>query len=710
LSFIFSYIFIFLSCFEIYLFASAEFPCLEEIDCTFDEAEDRDKQIKMALAEVERDCTARKIAAKKLKEQKGVARKRRKTEVQAIRNKLKDKEEAQAQVKKRQFREETDRRISDAKVEDTRGIDLLEGLEGDSIPIHRNDTFVRRQRRRRKGSDFFNPRREGNDEMDDDQTPTGPRQLMSSFLSQSSGQRVRWMDHNVGDTDIGNDVNNGGEEGCVESRSEDRNLSKTRITTTSNDHTPQTSKNGQQSEPDSAVCEIQCSSIDTTSLKSTGRQPTGRKQTIDSGTFGDNGATSTSKGRKASSSTANGLFLTLKDSSDTSKSRKNNSTSKSRKRSSTNSHHREKNRRKSNQKDIDVPLFKETKEGQKRRSVPQEMNKVQPRKPEGSTSRVAYKEKGNVFYTAISEDMKGGKKGTHDTDLEGKEKRHDERTMQATNGSSMREKGHGRKSSNSRTRSKLTNKEPRKDRQRRSTNVLQDKISSKHGTTKLDKRASLERDSYEKDSERTNKSVRENFTERGVRRESRGEVRKKSNERTHIGKRRSPSPSVGRKETKGRFRKSSKSATPESSSAKGGKENSREMACTKPNSSTRATKKDSHGKASGESVNISRKKLSVGGTGKQVHRKDYRLSSTGVQKTKSTRGNGTKAHESLNASTSSASRGNENRTKRKAKGDNASVSSSKTNVGARRRKKRNTGLSQRSTTSNVRDESCDFKF
>ena len=102
--------------------------------------------------------------------------------------------------------------------------------------------------------------------------------------------------------------------------------------------------------------------------------------------------------------------------------------------------------------------------------------------------------------------------------------------------------------------------------------------------------------------------------------------------------------------------------------------------------------------------------MSGEGIGKPFHGGNREPSNTGVNENEVGRGEDAVASESLNSKASSSSRGNGTHKKRKIKGDNVSVSSSKTTVTARRRKKRNTGLSQRSATTNVRDESCDFNF
>ena len=59
---------------------------------------DEDKQIKIALVKIERHCTARKVAAEIIKDQKILIMKEREIEIAAMRTKLKEKEEAQAQL------------------------------------------------------------------------------------------------------------------------------------------------------------------------------------------------------------------------------------------------------------------------------------------------------------------------------------------------------------------------------------------------------------------------------------------------------------------------------------------------------------------------------------------------------------------------------------------------------------------------------------
>lgn len=197
------------------LFDPIDYPILEKIDFKFNKDDDRDKQIKVALMDIERDCSARKIAVEATKEQEDLVRKQRNEELEKTNARLKKKEELQARLKKRQYRRGSNRRVTDPnlKGEVAHTLEFTEVLVDDPLINSGRNRIVERRQRRRKGSDFFDPKSQGDDGVDDDLTPTNPRRLISSFLSQSSGQRVRWADGDVPDDDSHNiiDGNNDGQ-------------------------------------------------------------------------------------------------------------------------------------------------------------------------------------------------------------------------------------------------------------------------------------------------------------------------------------------------------------------------------------------------------------------------------------------------------------------------------------------------------------------
>lgn len=686
------------------------------MDCTFNKEKDRDKQIKIALEEVKRDCTARKLTAEAIKKQKALVRRERKAEVKAMSTKLKEKEESQAQLKRRQFREDSNRRVTDAKFkgEDAQAMDPLEGLDEDFVSSRKNDTFARRQRRRRKGSDFFDPRREGNDGVDNDLTPTNPRQLISSFLSQSSGQRVRWVDDDVGSNNDSNGVNDDGDEEHVEDMHPSDSFRSTQKRKT-------TSK---------GIVETDSATTKTPRIANTkGQKSQASKHNIDNLEIEKKPSDADSKplrGRQRSRSDSKSIRnRTIKRDGSKSRHRKevdmefahaqkgvDKSQSKRSKSSSRNTHaeSQKKIRRKSKEEDINTSSSKEANIGHKSRRDGRDANKMQPRKSEGRASRVVCPDTDSVLDTVLLEDEKGGKKMSYNNSnrRKEKEKQQGKSIDRGSDGTHMRGKVHRTKRSSSSNERKSTDKEDSEERRCLSINVPQDNVSFqvKHSRVHRDKPVSMERDSGGKDREKSSADVPDSSTERSDRNES----RKKNRATTNSGKSRSSSRPVVSKESKDKVRKISNSRIRQSSSAHAVIEDSREKTLYKSKPSTRLPGKNSHGKARGKSGSSVRGKSSVGGTGKQIHGKDIALSITSAYENKSVRGEGTLAQKSLNARTSSSSQGNGTLKKRKLKGDAVSVSSSKTNVTARRRKKRNTGLSQVSTAMNVRDESCDFNF
>jgi hypothetical protein len=669
---------------------------------------------------VERDCTARKVTVEAIKKQKARVRKERKAEVKAMTTKLKEKEESQAQLKRRQFREESNRRVTDAKFkgEDAQSMDPMEGLDEDFVSSRKNDTFVRRQRRCRKGSDFFDPRREGNDGIDNDLTPTNPRQLMSSFLSQSSGQRVRWIDDDVGCNDDSNGVNDDGDEEYMESHSKDidpsdsfhstqkrktnsKGIVETDSSFTKNPRTTNTKdQKSQASKHNIDTLEIEKKSSDANSRPLRGRQ----RSRSDSKSI---------RNRTIKRDRSKSRHL-KEDGMEVAHAQKvvDESQSKRCKSSSRNTHieSREKIRPKSKEEDIDTSSLKEANVEQKSRRDTRNTNKVQPRKSECRVSRVVCQDKGSVLDIVLLEDERGGKKMAYKTSSmrKEKEKRRGKSIDRGNDGSHMRGKVHITKSCSNSNESRYTDKEDIKERPYPSINVARDNVSFhvKHSRVNHDKLASMEIESRGKDREKSNADVPESSTERGVRKES----RRKNRVTTNSGNSGNSSRPVVSKESKDKVREISNSRIWQSSSAHGVIEDTRDKTCDKSKPPTRATSKNSCGKARGKSGSSVPGKTSVGGIDKQYHGEHLELSSTNVYENKSVRGEGTLAHKSLNAKTSSSSQGNGTLKKRKLKGGNVSVSSSKTNVTARRRKKRNTGLSQIYTAMNVRDESCDFNF
>jgi hypothetical protein len=652
-----------------------------------------------------------------MEKQKVLARKERKAEVKAMRTKLKEKEESQARLKRRQFREESNRRATDAKFkgEGAQAMDPLEGLDEDFIASRKNDTFARRQRRRRKGSDFFDPRREGNDGVDNDLTPTNPRQLISSFLSQSSGQRVRWVDDDVGGNNDSNGVNDDGDEEYVQSHSKDmdpsdsfRSTQKRKITSkgivetdSAFTKTPRiTNTKGQKSQASKHninTLEIKKKPSDADSKPSRGRQRNrSDSKSIRNRTIRRDG--SKSRHRKEDDME----FAHAQKVSDESQSKRCKSSSRN-----THTESQKKIRRKSQEEDIDTSSSKEANVEHKGRKDTRDTKKVQPRKSEGRASRVVCQNKDIVLDTVFLEDEKVGKKMTCNTSSRSQEKR-GESIDRGSDGTHMRGKVHRRKSSSSSNERKSTDKEDSEERRCPSINVAKDNVSSqvKCSRANRDKPFNMEKDSHGKHREKSSADVPDSSTERS----DRNEPRRKNRATTKGGKRGSSSRPVVSKESKDKVRKISNSRIKQSSSAHAVIEDSQEKTLNKSKLSTRAPGKISRGKALRKSGSSVRGKPLVGGTGKQNHGKDIELSITSAYEKKSVRGEGTLAKKSSNARISSSFQGNGTLKKRKVKGDAVSVSSSKTNVTARRRKKRNTGLSQVSTAMNVQDESCDFNF
>ena len=661
---------------------------------------------------MERHCTAQKLSADAMKKQNVLARKERKAEVKAMRTKLKEKEESQARLKRRQYREESNRRATDAKFkgEGAQAMDPVESLDEDFIASRKNDTFARRQRRRRKGSDFFDPRREGNDGVDNDLTPTNPRQLISSFLSQSSGQRVRWVDDDVGGNNDNNDVNDDGDEEYVQSHSKDmdpsdsfRSTQKRKITSkgivetdSAFTKTPTIAntkgQKSQASKHNINTLEIKKKPSDADSKPLRGRQRNrSDSKSIRNRTIRRDG--SKSRHRKEDDM----KFAHAQKVVDESQSKRCKSSSRN-----THTESQKKIRRKSQEEDIDTSSSKEANVEHKSRKDTRDAKKVQPRKSEGRASRVICQNKDSVFDTGFLEDEKVGKKMSYNTSSRRQEKR-GESIDRGSDGTHMRGKIHRTKSSRSSNERKSTDKEDSEERRCPSINVAKDNVSFK---VNRDKPFNMEKDSHGKDREKSSADVPDSSTERS----DRNEPRRKNRATTKGGKRGSSSRPVVNKESKDKVRKISNSRIKQSSSAHAAIEDSQEKTLNKSKLSTRAPGKISRGKALRESGSSVRGKSLVGGTGKQNHGKDIELSITSAYEKKSVRGEGTLAKKSLNARISSSSQGNGTLKKRKVKGDAVSVSSSKTNVTARRRKKRNTGLSQVSTAMNVQDESCDFNF
>ena len=719
---------------------------------------DRDEQIATALANLEKTCTARKITAKEGKEQRALARKERIAQIETKRKKLEEKEKSQARLKRRQYRKESKLIRGNG---DT--MEFTEGLDDSFISSSKNGTVERRQQRRRKGSDFFDPRKKGNDETGNDTTPTHPRQLISSFLSQSSGQRVRWADGDVGDTDGYSGFSDGTIEGELKPLPKEKNPSdsldhvhkrKTKpkgfvktdglSTKTSriakakeekshiseyNIDSPETKnppnedprrlRRGQRSRSDSKSLRNkninggrsttqylkgnEVSSTDSTSLKATGLVSASKKRNIDCGVFAESDLTGVSGRRNRSSRTVrrgnlSGLSLSSKDSDDTSRGRKHSS-------KNTYIESRDCIRRKINQEDTNISSSKDGETVRKRHSTTRDIKKFEScivlSEDKGDAKRtcnISHKRKeienrcgANVDRANHSAPLRG---------IIGKTK------SETSGGNRNREKG----------------KEARKERRYPSTRVDRDTFSSQLAENSgiiLGKHPSEVSDSHGNDCYNFKSSSPETSMKRGTLKEPCS----KNHMRNINGKYRSPSRRRGAKKSKDVARETSKCGIYEIPSLQGVIDESREKANGKPSQSTQSNTKDISGKAVGKSGSKirkkagesakktdgkTRKKSSGVGVDKRLSRKIREPLSSGVRENISVRGEGTKSRRSLNTKNSSSSHGNG--TKRNIKGDSVSVSSSKTSVTCRRRKKRNTGLSQRSTATNVRDESCDFNF
>ncbi|VEU38704.1 unnamed protein product [Pseudo-nitzschia multistriata] len=169
-----------------------KFPDLHKIDCSFDDKENRSKQINIALEELKSNCDARTGAFKAAKEKRNQQKRELQLQAEALESKIKRKEELKANLKRRQLQEASKWRVTNTN-DDEEKCHRLKSIDDRNLS-HENSAAVKYRSRRKKGSDFFNPIEDNQDTLYTDSTPSQPRQLISSFLSQSSGQRVRWKD------------------------------------------------------------------------------------------------------------------------------------------------------------------------------------------------------------------------------------------------------------------------------------------------------------------------------------------------------------------------------------------------------------------------------------------------------------------------------------------------------------------------------------
>ena len=533
----------------------------------------------------------------------------------------------QARLKKRQYRKKSNRRVvaTKPKGESARTLEFTEGLDHSFVYADGNGIVGKRQQRRRKGSDFFDPARQADDGRGNDVTPPNPRRLMSSFLSQSSGQRVSWADSDSRGNDSCDDFDDDCNERDAESDPKAKNHSdsldsahnrkrtskeipKTDSSCTKTSTIDTDTKQGRSHLPEDKIGSSKMEklagadarrfrgrqrsrsasksfrnrsikrkrlarhlqladipSLDFASLNSTGSKSPGKTRAIDSGSSADSEATVAPRGRSRSSISARPSSTT--DSNKNSGVRKRNS-------NNDNIKLREKSR---NHGDAGKSSSKKSNADQKSHSSAHDMTKEQSHKLEGKMTRGTRREKSK---------------------------------------NSRRE---------STAESGPQKEIPKKDLGRRS-NVIRRNSSRRSGSKESNDKG-------------------KNISSRGV---------------------------------------------SEGSSMQFGMDDSREKASEKAVARTRSITKDFGRKAPELAASKIRKNTSGGGAGNRQRR-----------------GEDTK---SSNPRTSSSSHVNLNRKNRKIKEDSVSVSSSKTAVTARRRKKRSTGLSQKSTTTNFRDESCDFNF
>ena len=773
---------------------------------------------------MEKDCNARKATAEAIAEQRTIQMIERKIEAEAIAAKLKKKEQTQAKIKRRQLREESNRRVTNAeyKRNDLQAMNPLGDSVKDFIPSHMDDVFIRQQHRRRKGSEFFNPNMEVDDETDAVLTPTNPIRLVSAFLSQSSGQRVRWVD----DGDVGNEDKNGDndyeQEECEESHLNDsdqlgsvRNSHKRKIkqkTIFQSEYL--SSKNlGTTNEKEQKLdnikravetFEVAKKSFDGNSGPQLGRQrrrndsnilndgnikrnrsksrhleadkyvmqdlPEQRKvdasqssgfstnvetsygsnltletsskvnfsnlkkkgRNRSSGLDDDNDAigTTSPKSRETSSRVilSNDKAIVLRPKQQKTSARKSrdsrtildstgvyescdrdrkiesrsireNRSAGDPKRRSLSSHRSRKSNSKEiaqsskefnaaikrpnnigKNKDIEgkqskrsyssirrkidigsivVSSSKETSSARKSRRLTRTLDKKQLRNSDDRTLRDTHGEKGHVHEIKLVDDRKGEKRTSYTNGKAKDTKQREKRSEKSTDHVNHATPGNGQvkvsKIRSSRTRNKSTDKGaiPERRHPTTSANSARNTVSStsKRRSTKHEKPASAAKEARLKDGKKSDSSIRERSKERSVQKESREKARKKLD-----------------------------------SSNRGVNKQSRDS--ERFNGIVRET-------SSGERISKGNRKHRVKSSS-DVREKKYVRAERTIAANK---------HLSEKASTGSGTKRNRN-----SNGDNMSVSTSNTALASRRRKRRSTGSSQKSTTTNIRDDACDFNF
>ena len=693
---------------------SIDFPRLQEIDYTFIIGEDREEQIRVALEDLERDFTARKIAAKKSRERGADAKTKRRSNLESKRGKLKESEESKSRLHRHHYRKESNDRVANATraVQDAGGIELSNAA-GDAFTSKpnaksskRNGTTGRRQRRRRKGSDFFNPRNEGDDNMDYELTPTNPKRLLSSFLSQSSGQRVKWADSDFGDNegriDFSDGVKGNSEPQTQErnpSASLDHNLKRKTIgnTTSSSTRKPKNpfAKKGGSYTSDHGV--------DSTATKRQSAEGSGRTRDRERGRSGSktnrNGKrsnllrenelsdlkptneTNISESQAFAKDMSSDLDRAASGSSNTirkgessrlsSSSRDSGARSRGKKnrRKRTGSESREKIRRSNNEEGTIVSQTKEAKHTQKHQTSTRDMKKIQAQKSEEGILGAEHKGKGDTFDSLPSEKKRYSKapKNSH------------EGVKSNTGSRSKRNSGKGA-DLNTKKRSFFAD-------------VDDDTFS-----LQVESNSSSNRDKRVKNVGRAkSRSDRpESATKQGL--------LKRSNEKSLLenstGKSRSSSGRSRGQEFEGKVREVSKSGI-----------SKREKKTKKSGSYSSLTVIDNRGETVVEkSFTKSQKKTLSAGVGKQPVKSGREKARNEIRKTEPLGGKSIASRGSSKSKDLSSSKGKAVQKKRKMDSDNISVSSSKATVTARRRKKRNIGLSKKSTATDIGDKSCDYNF
>jgi len=638
--------------------AFGDFPCLHKIDCSFVKGQDRNKQIKKALA----------AFAETMKKEQIFATKKHKEGAEVMMTSL-----------KRKGNSHVNRRIDGNKFgdNDTYAIETPGGTENDFTSSSLKDSFFggqQRRQREKKGSKFFDPKCEDADGVDNKLTPHIPRQLSSSFLSQSSGQRVKWIDGDFGGED-GGDVTNEGKNDSVNPCFRNRYPSKSsrnsiKKKTKSNmievtDHSSMKASNltnvkgqkSQRSKRDSSLS-------NTKKLSSIASGHPSRSDFKSKRMKNKTWDRSTTKTRKKNNIPSiscdpedklNELSFLSKDSNEKIKGRKKTTVAR---RGST--------CLESNQENIHASLSK-----QKSHRTDREASTV--REPE-------------VF----AEEKKARIKMVHRTST-GKGKQHKSNISHDNPSIDQARKtksGCGSKKNCGIEEGCMESRNP-------SSSDIKDGVSSRI------KRTRRKRDKVSKKSS----NIQECAKDRALRKQPRKKKAKTNDDKCF--KLLQP---VDCKESKNKAREIPKSGNFDSSCMKALSEESVKKTSKLSETFKQAVVKMSRRNTRKKSEYSTQKRLSVQGFSKQDRGNGSNLSSGGHSDNKSRQGKENKVQKPLDASTHSSTRENRAMKKRKIKGDKLSISSLKNSVNTRRRKKRNTGLLQRSTKTNIRDDSCDFNF